>query len=218
MWPDNETTIDLLGFDYLVDSLEVVLTDPRLLPVTVGVLGDWGSGKSSLLQMVGTRLGDDDGYVVVSFSPWRYQGYEDVKAALMEAVLEAVAHRFPPDDEAAEKLIRRLRHKIARIMAGPIAAGRVLAPAAGALSAAHAGLPIEFGTAAGTALIAGADAVASELETAPGTQEHEGAHIEPNANFESVARFSRRVRSVRPRTGRTPGGDRLDRRPRSVPR
>ena len=37
MWPDNETTVDLLGFDYLVDSLEVVLTQPRLLPLTVGV-------------------------------------------------------------------------------------------------------------------------------------------------------------------------------------
>jgi MFS family permease len=62
LWADNETTVDLLGFDYLVDSLEVVLTEPRLLPVTVGVLGDSGSGKTSLLQMVaervGVRLGD----------------------------------------------------------------------------------------------------------------------------------------------------------------
>jgi hypothetical protein len=31
MWADNETTIDLLGFDFLVDALEVVLTEPRLL-------------------------------------------------------------------------------------------------------------------------------------------------------------------------------------------
>jgi len=45
MWHDNETRIDLLSFDYLVDSLEVVLTEPRLLPVTVGVLGDWDPGR-----------------------------------------------------------------------------------------------------------------------------------------------------------------------------
>ena len=59
MWHDNETRIDFLGFDYLVDSLEVVLTEPRLLPVTVGVLGDWGSGKTSLLHMVADRLSND---------------------------------------------------------------------------------------------------------------------------------------------------------------
>lgn len=48
MWADNETDLDLLGFDVLVDELIVALTEPDLLPLTVGVLGDWGSGKSSL--------------------------------------------------------------------------------------------------------------------------------------------------------------------------
>ena len=49
MWADNETRIDLLGFDFLVDELLVILRDRRLLPVTVGVAGDWGSGKTSLI-------------------------------------------------------------------------------------------------------------------------------------------------------------------------
>jgi hypothetical protein len=51
MWADNETRIDLVGFDFLVDELLVILRDPRLLPVTVGVAGDWGSGKTSLIGM-----------------------------------------------------------------------------------------------------------------------------------------------------------------------
>ncbi len=59
MWPDNETDIDLLGFDFLVDELLVLLKEPRLLPVTIGVTGDWGSGKSSLLAMTATELDDD---------------------------------------------------------------------------------------------------------------------------------------------------------------
>jgi len=87
MWSDNETTIDLLGFDYLVDSLEIILTQPYLLPVTVGVLGDWGSGKSSLVYMAEERLKASGEYITVLFSPWQYQGYEDVKSALMGAVL-----------------------------------------------------------------------------------------------------------------------------------
>ena len=43
MWPDNETDVDLLGFDILADGLVVALTEPRLLPLTVGVLGGTGA-------------------------------------------------------------------------------------------------------------------------------------------------------------------------------
>lgn len=95
MWADNETKTDLLGSDYLVDSLEVLLTEPRLLPVTVGVLGDWGSGKTRLLRMVADRVGASRDYVVVEFSPWRYEAYDDVKAALMDAVLTKLEARVP---------------------------------------------------------------------------------------------------------------------------
>lgn len=58
MWADNEADLDLLGFDFLVDELVVALTEPRLLPVTIGVLGDWGSGKSSLMQIASQELND----------------------------------------------------------------------------------------------------------------------------------------------------------------
>jgi hypothetical protein len=34
----------------------VALTEPRLLPLTAGVLGDWGSGKSSLMRIVRVEL------------------------------------------------------------------------------------------------------------------------------------------------------------------
>jgi len=56
MWADNETEVDLLGFDFLVDTLFVALTEPRLLPLTVGLLGDWGSGKSSLMRITRQEL------------------------------------------------------------------------------------------------------------------------------------------------------------------
>ncbi|GAA4077189.1 hypothetical protein [Actinomadura miaoliensis] len=47
---------DLLGFDFLVDELVVALTEPRLLPLTVGLLGDCGAGKSSLLKITQREL------------------------------------------------------------------------------------------------------------------------------------------------------------------
>ena len=63
MWHDNETGVDLLGFDQLVDTASFLAQSDELLPLTVGFFGDWGSGKSSLMRMVYDRLKEDDRYV-----------------------------------------------------------------------------------------------------------------------------------------------------------
>lgn len=124
MWADNETTIDLLGFDYLVDSLEVLLTEPRLLPVTVGVAGDWGSGKTSLLFMAEERINKHPEYETVHFSPWRYEGYEDIKAALISAVLAKLQERVDADEALAKKvggLLKMLVNKVGLLKLAPAA-------------------------------------------------------------------------------------------------
>lgn len=56
MWADNETELDLLGFGELVDELIVALTTPHLLVLTVAILDDCGSGKSSLLKVARKEL------------------------------------------------------------------------------------------------------------------------------------------------------------------
>lgn len=115
MWPDNEAEIDLLGFDYLVDELEIVLTEPRLLPVTVGVAGEWGSGKSSLMRLAKARLLADEysgRYVCVDFSPWRYEDSEDIKAALIATVMDALAEHLP--DENVSQPIRDRLNRLRR--------------------------------------------------------------------------------------------------------
>lgn len=150
MWTDNESEIDLLGFEYLVDSLEIILTDEALLPVTVGVTGDWGSGKSSLMKMAQTRLDskDDSAFVTATFSPWRFEGYEDVKAALIETVLNAIGGLIENDEELKKTLgvrLRELRAKVSRwrllgavAQGGALLAGASPAEAAAAATAAQA--------------------------------------------------------------------------------
>lgn len=136
MWPDNETDVDLLGFDVLVDELVVALTDERLLPLTVGVLGGWGSGKSSLLKQAYRELAaqdDSSPYICVEFSPWKYEDYEDVKAAFMRSVLDACETRITGDADRVDEIgkLRRFARGFGRRSR---AAGRVAVAVAPAVA------------------------------------------------------------------------------------
>jgi hypothetical protein len=94
MWSDNETSTDLLGFQHLSDAVKSIVTNEKLLPATIGVFGDWGSGKSSLIRMIESELEEDEGIVVLSFNGWLFEGHEDAKTALMGTVLEELlTHR-----------------------------------------------------------------------------------------------------------------------------
>ncbi len=45
MWSDNETEIDLLGFEHLANAVASIVRRDDLLPATIGVYGDWGGRK-----------------------------------------------------------------------------------------------------------------------------------------------------------------------------
>lgn len=93
MWSDNETSEDLLGFKVHADLLIDVINDNKVLPVTIGVFGDWGSGKSSILKIIKENLEGEDGdlkndTLVLYFNGWLFEGYDDAKAALLESIIE----------------------------------------------------------------------------------------------------------------------------------
>ena len=173
MWPDNETDIDLLGFEFLVDELEVLLTEQRLLPVTVGVSGDWGSGKSSLMEMARARLESDENekhFICVSFSPWRFENFGYGKAALMAAVIDAIADRGADIQGALEGVVdkaKKLRERLTRF--GIVRGGATIAATALGASPPEAALAGQAAEAVGV-LGGGPDA-------------------EPAREFESVASF-----------------------------
>lgn len=93
MWRDSETDQDFLNFTELADQIATLATDPDLLPVSIGVFGTWGTGKSTVLKLVEARLTataeqqvDVPTTTVVKFDAWMYQGFDDARAALMEVV------------------------------------------------------------------------------------------------------------------------------------
>lgn len=92
MWKDSETNIDYLNFNYLVEVITELVTDNDITPSTIGVYGDWGSGKSSIMKMVEEKIESqkDKSVIFVHFNGWLFEGYEDAKTALCGAILDAV--------------------------------------------------------------------------------------------------------------------------------
>jgi predicted KAP-like P-loop ATPase len=90
LWPDNPTSEDLLGFSDVASPIVEALKRDRLDPVALGVFGDWGSGKTTVLELVKDQLKDDNSIVVVYTRPWEYDPATDPKATLIGEVLIAV--------------------------------------------------------------------------------------------------------------------------------
>jgi len=88
MWSDNETVEDLIGFRVHSELIADVVTDSKLLPVTLGVFGDWGSGKTSIMRMLQRQLEQDEQVAVVYFDAWLFEGYDDAKSALISSIIK----------------------------------------------------------------------------------------------------------------------------------
>src|SRR5580700_9260173 len=91
---DNETRIDLLNNEAIAATIIGLLRE-RTQPVTVGVHGDWGAGKSSILEMIEAGLAGDDGVLCLKFNGWRFQGFEDAKIALIEGIVTGLLEKRP---------------------------------------------------------------------------------------------------------------------------
>jgi len=114
MWNDVETTQDLLNFKVVADTAARMIKDANGEPVSIGVSGSWGAGKSSLVQMIGESIKILDGgknYIFINFNAWLYQGYDDARMAL----LQKVADKIMEESEARKTCVDKAKEFIKRI-------------------------------------------------------------------------------------------------------
>ncbi len=105
MWTDNETDKDFLNFACTADTVAELIIQAHNHPVTIGVSGQWGVGKSSMIKLIKKSLGAKDGnsFVFVEFNAWLYQGYDDARAALMEVIANTLTEEANSRQKGIDK-------------------------------------------------------------------------------------------------------------------
>lgn len=98
---DNETSVDLLNNEAIATTIIGLLCERPDRPVTIGVHGDWGAGKSSILEMIEGGLSGKEGVLCLKFNGWRFQGFEDAKIALIEGIVTGLIEKRPAMTKAA---------------------------------------------------------------------------------------------------------------------
>lgn len=112
MWRDSETEIDYLDYGYIVDIMTDTINDEKLLPSCIGLYGDWGSGKSSLMHMCMKKLKEQkDDTVCLIFNGWLYEGYDDAKTAILSSILDGIKEKRKLEGTALE-IIRALYQSV----------------------------------------------------------------------------------------------------------
>lgn len=111
MWKDSEAELDFLNFNYLAEQVVEISKDDKLSPATIGIYGDWGSGKSSLMKMIKKSLDTDKNTLTVEFNGWLFEGYEDAKTALCGTILDEM-HKHETRFVKAKNKIKDLLDKV----------------------------------------------------------------------------------------------------------
>lgn len=142
MWPDNETDRDFLNFTGVADTVAEIIVQAGGRPISIGISGAWGVGKSSMIKLVRQSLEHrsakeqqekgESNFIFVEFNAWLYQGYDDARAALMDVIGE----KLTKEAEHRKKGIEKAKEFVERVRWF-----RLVKLIAGSAVALHAGLP-----------------------------------------------------------------------------
>ena len=132
MWSDNETNKDFLNFRCVADTAAEVIVQAKGQPLSMGVSGGWGAGKSTMLNLISDSLEMrcTGQFLFVEFNAWLYQGYDDARAALMEVIVRRLIEHGEKSKTGLDKA-KDLLGRVNWLRLAGLTAGSALSIAAG---------------------------------------------------------------------------------------
>lgn len=120
--PDHETAVDFLNYEAVSNTVVALLKENREHALTIGIHGDWGAGKSSVLKMTQAAMASDKHVACLWFNGWAFQGFDDAKTVLIESIITELCRQRSTVGrvkEYATDLLKRVDYfKLARRGAG----------------------------------------------------------------------------------------------------
>src|SRR5215471_9682629 len=116
---DSPSEAPSLGFQPTAAALAQIIRDspPRF---AVGIFGDWGSGKTTLMNEIQRKLGT--AVVCVEFNAWRYEREPQLLIPLLDTVRGALVEWAAGRDADTRERVRAAARRVGRIIRG-LAAG-----------------------------------------------------------------------------------------------
>lgn len=120
LWSDEPATTDLLSFDAIAETVVDALFDEGLNPVALGISGTWGSGKTTVLNLIADHVdarskAGGTTVIVVRADPWRYDPTIGPKESLIAAVLKALQSEFRGEDPVVQSATAAFKKLVKRV-------------------------------------------------------------------------------------------------------
>lgn len=170
MWNDIETTDDYLHFSVVSGTVAELIDESGDNPISIGVSGNWGTGKSSMVKMIGKELeksnkAEKTTYIFLEFNAWLYQGYDDAKTALLHTVAKKLSEEMkkrhiPESDKTLWKRFQKFTKRMNWLQVSKI------------------GLPLLVGLIPGAAPAGAAAALISSIVNSIKTPDDKGENAE----------------------------------------
>ncbi len=91
---DRVAGTDVLGRESLISAIGAMLASPRQSsPFTLGIFGNWGSGKSSVIQQIRSRLSMapyEGQFDFATFNPWENRHATSIQAEMVKAMVRGL--------------------------------------------------------------------------------------------------------------------------------
>jgi len=103
-YPVSET--EFFNFDAYANAIAGIIQSKNTgTPLVIGIVGDWGSGKTSLMRTIEKKIGKkENGYPqTIWFNAWKFDKEDSIRRALLMRVLEELKTRGEDDEKKSEK-------------------------------------------------------------------------------------------------------------------
>ena len=95
MGEENNNNNLYFGFDAYSKTISDILSESlndNKKSLTIGIFGEWGSGKSKLLAEIKDSFKDDDKIIPIWFNAWRFEKEEHIIIPMLKSAFYEIAN------------------------------------------------------------------------------------------------------------------------------